>query len=233
MPQRGVRVSRAVPGLIFALLVGIAASAEAEVVELKTGQRIEGALQEVTAINVVIEVGGQRIIFERGKVRAIFFGAAPSPSSKIGAGYEAVTALRALQSVTTSEISYRDYSPRVLDAKVVVDRYLAEREGRDDSKRAIATAMRLYSFVAAAWNIYISRGAFESLPRDPILAECPQALGVAKKGGILWEDAVAMGRRRAAAPGANKDDIEMGLLLGSPESGAARALWSCAAAKTD
>ncbi len=42
----------------------------ADVVELTTGQRVEGAVKRVTSTAVLIEVGGQTISFEREKVRA-------------------------------------------------------------------------------------------------------------------------------------------------------------------
>ncbi len=46
---------------------------------------------------------------------------------------EALQVLRGLQSITTAGVSYRDYAPRVLDAKVQLDRYL----GMDSQKRRL------------------------------------------------------------------------------------------------
>ena len=103
----------------------------ADVVELKTGQRIEGTFKQATPTGVVIEVGGQTIRFDREKVRAIYFGSAPpgqvSPaiSGSTERAKRALDAVRALQSATRAGVNYREYSARVLDAKVSVDREFA------------------------------------------------------------------------------------------------------------
>lgn len=55
--------------------------AAADVVELKTGQRVDGTLRQATPASVSIEVGGQTITFEGEKVRAIYFGVAPASTS--------------------------------------------------------------------------------------------------------------------------------------------------------
>jgi hypothetical protein len=43
-------------------------------VELTTGERIEGAVVQTTASEVVIEVGGTEIRFARDRVKAVFYG---------------------------------------------------------------------------------------------------------------------------------------------------------------
>lgn len=53
-----------------------------DVVELLSGHRIEGAVRQTDNTGIVIEVGGQTITFERDKVRAVYFGVAPSPVPK-------------------------------------------------------------------------------------------------------------------------------------------------------
>ena len=45
----------------------------ADVVELKTGERLEGTFKQANAAGVVIEVGGQAINMPLEKVRAMFF----------------------------------------------------------------------------------------------------------------------------------------------------------------
>ena len=64
-------------GLLLAFPVG----GGADVVELKTGRRVEGTLKQATPASVSIEVGGQTITFTGDKVRAIYFGAAPTPAA--------------------------------------------------------------------------------------------------------------------------------------------------------
>jgi len=85
--------------LVACLSLGTA-FAWADVVELKTGQRVEGTFKLATPAGVVIEVGGQTITFEPEKVRAIYFGSAPSPQAAPSALGGALQALKGLQSVT-------------------------------------------------------------------------------------------------------------------------------------
>lgn len=68
----------------LALFVG-ATPAYADVIELKTGQRVEGTLKQATPASVSVEVGGQTITFTGDKVRAIYFGVAPAPVTKSAA----------------------------------------------------------------------------------------------------------------------------------------------------
>ena len=45
-----------------------------DVVELTTGERIEGTVVQTTASEVVIEVGGTEVRFGRDRVKAVFYG---------------------------------------------------------------------------------------------------------------------------------------------------------------
>ena len=106
--------------MLAVLVVGVAATpALSDVVELTTGERIEGNPQEVSGISAVIEVAGTILRIERGKVRAVYLGAAPSQSTAPipSTSQEALRALKALQSAVTAGLTYRDYGPRVADAK--------------------------------------------------------------------------------------------------------------------
>src|SRR5260370_36143805 len=109
--------------IMFALLV--APPAFADVIELKTGQRVEGTLKTATPASVTVEVGGQAITFEGDKARAIYFGAAPV-SRGVQSGTparEAITARRGLESATSARGAYRDDGPRRQDTKLSPDRY--------------------------------------------------------------------------------------------------------------
>lgn len=172
------------PLLIALATVALAGVAFADVVELKTGQRIEGNLKQATPTEVVIEVGGQVIIFSSEKVRAIYFGVAPSQNpEQSSARQEALRALKALKSVTEAGVSYRDYAPRVSDAKIIVDRYL---QGSDSEpapvKIAIGRAMQFYVLAANAWNVRIVRDAMpNALGLDPVVMECEHAKRVVEQ----------------------------------------------------
>ncbi len=158
--------------LACAVLLVVSTSALGDVVELKSGQRVEGTLKQATPASVSIEVAGQTITFDGAKVRAIFYGSAPTTASvdkKVGAR-AAITALRELQSVTEAGVTYHDYSTRVGDMKMKVDRNL---EGASEPARAaIKSALAYYVAAGSWWSMNVSnpaRGGFmidtEQLPR--------------------------------------------------------------------
>src|ERR1017187_370987 len=101
--------NRVATGILAALVCGLISSAET--LELKTGERIDGAFKQATSAGVVIEVAGQSVTIGIEKVRAIYFGAAPAP---LRAGptalEEAMGALKGIRSATESGISFRDYT---------------------------------------------------------------------------------------------------------------------------
>jgi hypothetical protein len=155
-------------------------SALADTIELKTGERIEGTFKQANMASAVIEVGGQSITVPLEKVRAIFFGASVRMAASPPPFQEAMDTLRALRTVTQSGISYRDYAPRVLDAKVKIDRYLsAPTNDTAELRKAIETAMHAYELSSQAWGSQISSSAsnFEPIGRsiveDPEISKCP------------------------------------------------------------
>src|SRR4051794_3386519 len=125
-PLERRRASRSVfkPVLLPLFVLLVAAISNADTIELKTGERLDGAFKQATSAGVVIDVAGQPITITLEKVRAIHFGSAPVQTA-VGPTplQEALDAIKALRSVTVSGINYRDYSQRTLDAKVKVDRY--------------------------------------------------------------------------------------------------------------
>ena len=115
------------PAIALVVAVAALALAFADVVELKTGQRIEGTLKQATPASVSIEVGGQVVTFSGEEVRAIYYGSASNAKPSSGsASAEAVMALKTRQSVASGNPTYGDYAPRVTDAKIVADRYLTD-----------------------------------------------------------------------------------------------------------
>ena len=107
-------------GAAMILLLVTALRASADVVELKTGETVQGVLKEVTGTKVVIEVGGQSITFDRAKVRAFYTGNLAQGAGARGAlpteAQEALATLKDLQSALSAGVTYRDYGPRVADA---------------------------------------------------------------------------------------------------------------------
>src|SRR6266446_10242340 len=90
-----------------------ALSLRGDTIELKTGEKIDCRFKQATSAGVVMEVGGQSITVPIARVRAIYLGEAPAAKAD-STWTDALDALKALQSVTSSGVSYRDYAPRVL-----------------------------------------------------------------------------------------------------------------------
>jgi hypothetical protein len=92
-----------------------------DVVELKTGERLQGTFKQATAAGVVIEVGGQRITMPLAKVRAIYFGEAAPAVAPVAAPVsepkrlmlEALNELRALTQV--GSVTRRDYDLKLAE----------------------------------------------------------------------------------------------------------------------
>src|SRR5690242_1229034 len=60
---------------VLPLILG--SSLIAETIELKTGERIEGAFKQASTAGAMIEVGGESITIPLEKVQAIYFGLVP------------------------------------------------------------------------------------------------------------------------------------------------------------
>lgn len=203
--------------LALVLLLGTHMStASADVIELKTGQRIEGTLKQATPASVAVEVGGQTITFEGEKVRAIYFGAAPAVTS--GAPSlrgDALRALKGLQSATAGGVTYRDYGPRATDAKIIVDRYVEEDKADPEPvKASIAASMKYFTLAGSAWSASISRGGNYSFVLDPAVKECAVAVKAIGEGGRFGGGGLSQ---------ATIDGIALSVRF--------QVLWSCAADK--
>ena len=57
--------------LVFLVSLILVQLSGADVLELTTGERVEGVGAQATADRITIEVGGQTLSFERTKVRAL------------------------------------------------------------------------------------------------------------------------------------------------------------------
>jgi hypothetical protein len=238
--------------LAAAFLVLLAASALAsDAIEMKTGERVEGVFKEATSAGVVILVGGQPLTIPLEKVRAIYLGA--SQTAQPSTAEVSLEALKGLRSVTQAGISYAEYSRRVLDAKVLVDKYLSSTNPDDAKRAAIRLAMKYYEVASQLWNNKIIRvsdaGTFMSrstdlgreLVQDEELRSC---IALRRFVEPLWLVSVR------AIEHSNRDQTDQQKLdsqyqsLGSALSGGLEELgvtmasplpvmWSCAATKID
>ena len=216
----------------------------ADVVELKTGERVEGALRQATPTSVSIEIGGQVVTFDVAKVRAIYFGVGPalsgSPSS-IGT-QAAIDALKAVSSVLGAGVTYRDYAARVLEAKVAVDRALPAVTV-DELRKALGLASQFYVIVSSAWNAELQtlpvRGrpshgmqGFAAAGRDPVVQECAPMWDLiqrAEASGEKLRKADATRPKPAGLPAYSPPpkDVSYGMTIAQGK----QLLWSCAADK--
>jgi hypothetical protein len=89
----------------FVLVFFLSVPALADVVELKTGQRVEGTLRQADQATVSVEVGGQVVTFKAEQVKTISYGAASASTSQSAPASEALRALKALQSATSVGIN--------------------------------------------------------------------------------------------------------------------------------
>ncbi len=127
---------------------------------------------------------------------------------------EAMQALADLRASAVEGVSQADWAARVDGARPRVEAYVRDAEDpRSNVKKALASAMRLYSFASAAWTVYVSRGDFTTVGRDPALAECPRLRQAIEQDAANWHF-------RADDPGF------AGLIAGSE---GLRDLWTCAA----
>jgi hypothetical protein len=162
--------------------------ASADVVELKGGERVEGAFKEATPAGVVIEVGGQSIRFDAANVRAIYFGApgppppppdappasaaAPAlpPPATPAAG--ALQIVQTLRSTVAAGTTLREYETRLNGTGPLMDLYLAGVQPAAGAD-ALRDAMRYYVLAEWAWSNQgiVSRTVW--LRKDDALARCP------------------------------------------------------------
>ncbi len=128
----------------------------ADTIELKNGERLDGVFRRAGAAGVVIDIAGQAITIPLERVQGIYFGTAkPTVASRVvpAPSLDAMDALRALRSVTESSVRFADYAPRVLDARIKVDKYLSiSVEDTGNLHSAIALAMREYELASRAWD---------------------------------------------------------------------------------
>jgi hypothetical protein len=162
--------------LTLTLAIIFVPASYADVVELKSGARLEGTLKQATPAGVVIEVGGETITIEPEKVRAIYFESVSSGPSQPSARGAAMRALKGLQSVTRGGITYTEYAPQVKAAKILVDHYLQEptEQGSRELRSAIAEAMHYHALASAAWKARVARGDYSIAGEDPIIEKCPE-----------------------------------------------------------
>ena len=148
-----------VMGILAALLAASCpVLAWADVLELKSGQKLEGQFAGGSKDEVRFVVGSQTLKFPIAEVSRITIGSGAQDDFH-KAAKEALRQLKALASVTEGGITYRDYAPRVSDAKIKIDQFLDEYKPSPVPKfnERVADSLGFYVAASSAWNLKLLR----------------------------------------------------------------------------
>ena len=212
-----VRLSTLALAAILVLAAGGRASAD--VVELLSGERLAGTVEQLTPTTVLIRRDGGMIALPRETVRTItldpsFVPAPPRP----GPVREAIDALKALEATNRSVAAFADSAARLRAARAAVGRYLAslgpaEAASPNPLRAAVTGALEYLSLASAAMQP-LSDARLAAIGRDPALDSCSHVQEVLQRdlGRFTSPDAA---RNRGMAVS----------LFGITE------LWTCAAEK--
>lgn len=106
-------------------------------------------------------------------------GAAPAvpqlPAAERQAANDVLEGLKAVQSMAGGDVTFQDYTSRVLNTKVQVEKYLQAGGGDRAIKERVYEAMMLHLLAVDAWNAKLvnRRPAYESVGTHPALVFCP------------------------------------------------------------
>ena len=153
----------------FLITLFFSGPALADVVELKTGQRVEGTLKQADQATVSVEVGGQVVTFKTEQVKTISYGSAAAGAASPAT--DAIRALKALQSVTGAGLTYRDYSTRVGDTKIQFDRAIGAG-GLGSEADALRAAMDYYVTAASVWSANLRGNSIYLVDRAAAPVKC-------------------------------------------------------------
>jgi hypothetical protein len=168
--------------VIASALVGFALpAAAADVVELRSGQRVEGTFKSADNGAVKIDVGGQIKTFDPEHVRAIYYGVPAGVSASMQTpGREAVRTLKTLLSVTTAGPTYTQYMGRLGHAKFRVDE-LWPKLTDAALRSAVSAAIRFFSAAADIWPA-VTRAKASSQPGGQRVVDVRAAIAQSQEG---------------------------------------------------
>src|SRR5262245_10240391 len=189
----GRRLKRLVGAVAVAALFWPAAGAAGVVLELASGQRIEGTLRQASATRVLVEVGSDVLSFDAADVRAIYFAspdppaagtsaaapaarpAEPPPAPRVPGPVDALEMVKALRAAAERNPKPEEFSPLVGDAADVVDRYLASGvEAAPPGAEPLAEALRFYQLGEVSLRNHGVTSSTVWLRRDEALGRCEQ-----------------------------------------------------------
>jgi hypothetical protein len=166
---------RTIPRIVCALAVALMVSnADADIIELVSGERIEGKVVLVTDDLVYVETGDGVVLLPRRTVRSM--GSTPAVAPSAAPAGEVVTVLKRLQAAAASPTSHKEYAAQVAQSRPVVAKYLQESSAAPPGGAdAVRDAFALYEFAAAAWESRLTNSAPASaaIGRSATIDRCP------------------------------------------------------------
>lgn len=159
--------------LIVLGLVCTTGASSAAVVELKTGQKVEGDYLGGTASEIKLKVGNQMFVFPIQEVNRLHFIAPTAEADFASDSLKALGVLKGIQSVTKAGVNLREYSRRVNDAVIEIDSFLDKYKelNQQGMLAEVRQAMELYNLASRAWSgdvtknwITVTDGDFEQCP---------------------------------------------------------------------
>ncbi len=169
----GPFVARAIMrcAVLFPLLVSLA---HADVIELTSGQRLDGRVDQVTPSVVVIHRYGGVVTIARDSVRAIYLepGVTPAPPFRL-AVQDAVEALRRLADANASSVTHPERVKRLGEAKAMVERYVKSPDGPPGVQESFRAALGYLTLATTALDPALADRDLAAIGRHPSLDRCP------------------------------------------------------------
>lgn len=171
----------------FLLVCYVSFASAACIVQLKNGQKVEGNFKGATSHEIHVEVASQILKFKIDEVSHIifdnkFFSKEHSnnltPISFKSSAKKALRSVKAIQSLIRAGVTYRDYSSKVNDSKIIVDEFLDEYNDskHEDFNRLIGNAIGFYNAASLAWSSKITKNEqiYYSIPTNEYCLKCKQ-----------------------------------------------------------
>jgi len=171
--------------LLFGLLYAATASSAA-VLELKTGQKVEGDYLGGSATEIKIKVGNQVVVFPVQDISRLHF-VAPAPEGDFsGDSLKVLRVLKGLQSVTKAGVNLSEYSRRVNDAAIAIDQFLDAYKGKISQEilTEIRQAMAFYAEAASGWSsspAWLLQYGAKIWVNEDVMKSCPTRYDPSKR----------------------------------------------------
>jgi hypothetical protein len=150
-------------GFVILVLLGFVGISSATVIQLKTGEKIEGKFIGGTKDIINFEVASQKITIKIADISYILFDKeasntinATKKDSFSNDAKDVLYSLNSIKSIVNSRVSYREYSKRILDTKIIIDNFLNTHNSTNPNFNInISNAMGFYETALDCWTFEI------------------------------------------------------------------------------